>query len=57
MLKNINNYEIDYSNEIGVSDLIYELDNSSDFSIYEIPNDTNDTSFVNVLIKIKRKVE
>lgn len=49
--------EIDFSNEISVKDLIYSLDNSIEFSLFEInESDDNDTSEKNILIKIKKNI-
>lgn len=54
---NIND-EINFNilDEISVSELIYALDNSKDFSLFEInENDQENTDEKNILIKITKK--
>ena len=54
---NIND-EINFNiiDEISVSDLIHALDNSKDFSLFEInENDNDNTDEKNILIKITKR--
>lgn len=47
--------KINYSNEIGVDDLIYELDKSSNFFVYELIDDGSEIyNEKNFLIRIKK---
>lgn len=52
---NNNEIKIDYCNEISIGDLIYEIDNSKEISLFKINNENeNDVLEKNILIQIKR---
>lgn len=52
---NNNEIQIDYCDEISISDLIYEIDNSKEISLFKINQENEYDGFEkNILIQIKK---
>lgn len=52
---NNNEIQIDYCNEISIGDLIYEIDNSKEISLFKINQENEYGGFEkNILIQIKK---